>query len=239
MNTQLNTEPTYQTLDSLMRQSITDALQADRLLVTCRNAAEKAIDQAISDAFNYSSPFLKMIKQAVAQSLPIVDVDELAVFTDAVRQVVQKRLANMADETARRQMDIVLEKLLPDATVITMKDFHEAYIAKVRDKHSIDNCECVDSDHEPEHTWTIKKSKNVDGYWDLNIADSEDADRYGKNSISLRFNSGGEPDLHKCWYARVGTSDQLAGSIFCGPLYGFDAMLFRLYTGTAKLHAEI
>lgn len=40
-------EPTYQTLDTLMRQSTEAALQSDKLVEKCKVAAEKAVDEAI------------------------------------------------------------------------------------------------------------------------------------------------------------------------------------------------
>ena len=43
------------------------------------------------------------------------------------------------------------------------------------------------------------------------------------------------PDLHECWNASVGRTDMQLSSLFMGPLFGFDAMVFRLATGTARL----
>lgn len=239
MNTPLNIEPTFQTLDALMRQSTEAALQSDKLADKCRIAAEKAVDEAISAAFSYGSPFRKMVEEAVKAALPIVRVDELNHFTHCVKTVVQTRLVHMADEVAKRQMDVVLEAILPDATVITMKEFHEAYIDKIREAHSVEDCDCYNAEDEPDHTWTIEKSKTIDTYWDLTISAKSNAGRYDSDTTVLRFNSGKEPGFHKCWHARAGNREELVNSLFVGVLHGFDAMLFRLYSGTTELQADI
>lgn len=227
------------TLDDLMRQAVENALSSEALAEKCKVAAVKAIDEAISSAFSYSSPFRKMIEETVKASLPIVKPDELSVFTHCVKTVVQERLVNMADAVAKRQMDEVLAAILPDATVITLKQFQDAYVDRLRNEHSRADCDCFDSDYDPEYSWKIERSKNNDGYWDLIIAPTEGAGRYDKDTMTLRFNSAGDPDFHKCWHANVGKNDELSSSLFVGALYGFDAMLFRLYSGTAKLQAKI
>ncbi len=71
------------------------------------------------------------------------------------------------------------------------------------------------------------------------MSPEEDASRYSaKDVVTLRFRPlEGTEGLHECWHASVGRDDKLVGSIFAGPMYGFDAMVFRLATGTAKLKA--
>lgn len=180
-----------------------------------------------------------MVEEAVKAALPIVHVDDLSHFTHCVRTVVQERLVHMADEVAKRQMNIVLEAIVPDATIITMEEFHKEYIDKIREDNSSDDCDCFDGEDEPEHTWNVEKSKTSDTYWDLTIAPKSHIGRYDSESIVLRFNEGKEPGLHSCWHARAGNRDELGKSLFLGVLHGFDAMMFRLYSGTSELKADI
>lgn len=226
------------TLDEMMKDAIKAALSAEDLHKKCQKAAEAAVAQAIESAFSRSSPFVEMVTKAVKDALPIVRPDELGEFAHAVRIVVQNRLLNLASETARQQMDMVLEKLLPDSRVITIEELREAFVDKVRNKQSISDCECHDSDYEPEITWRTEFSGSVDGWFDLIISDEADASRYsGKDTISLRMKPSSEDkDLQECWYFSVGRSENLStAKLFMGPLYGFDAMAFRLAVGTAKL----
>lgn len=226
------------TLDDMMRDAIKVSLSAEDLHKKCQKAAEAAVAQAIDAAFSRSSPFVEMVTNAVKDALPVVRPDDMGEFAHSVRLVVQNRLLNLASQTARQQMDMVLNKLVPDSKVITIDELREAFIEKVRNEHSIADCECHDSEYEPEITWRTETSKNVDGWFDLIISDEADASRYsGKDTISLRMKPSSEDkDLQECWYFSVGRSDNLStAKLFMGPLYGFDAMAFRLAVGTARL----
>lgn len=226
------------TLDSLMHNAIKVALSAEDLQEKCQKAAERAVAEAIDAAFARRGPFVEMVTNAVKDALPVVRPDDMSQFAHSVRLVVQNRLLNLASETARHQMDMVLKKLIPDSKVITIEELREAFVEKVRNEHSIAGCECHDSDYEPEITWRTEFSESVDGWFDLIISDEADASRFsGKDTISLRMKPSSEDkDLQECWYFSVGRSDNLStAKLFMGPLYGFDAMAFRLAVGTAKL----
>lgn len=230
--------PSSCTLDDMMKDAIKAALSAEDLHEKCQKAAERAISEAIDAAFSRRGPFVEMVTNAVKDALPVVRPDDMSQFAHSVRLVVQKRLLNLASETAQQQMDMVLKKLVPDSTVITIDELREAFIEKVRNKHSISECECHDSDYEPEITWRTEFSESVDGWFDLIISDEADASRYsGKDTISLRMKPSVEDkDLQECWHFSVGRSENLStAKLFMGPLYGFDAMAFRLAVGTARL----
>lgn len=230
-----------QSLDSLVKAAISDAITSDNIAARVKASSEKAIAESIDAAFGYNSDFRKGISKAIAEVIPIAKADDLAVFANAVREVLQRRLANLAADTAREHLDSVLEKLLPESGIITIDELKKAYIEKIKSEESSSDCSCEEYDGDPDITWQIDKGSHGK-YWDLWMSPEEDASRFGgKDVIALRFRNVDNcpEDIHECWNATVGGSDKLVGSLFAGPLYGFDAMVFRLATGTAKLKAKV
>lgn len=227
-----------QSLDVLVKNAINNAICSESVVLKVQAAADKAITEAIDSAFGYNSEFRKGITEAIKSALPIVDATDLATFANAVRSVLQQRLANAASDTARVHLNEVLEKLLPEHSVISIDDLKSEYIDKIRDNASTrDHCDCDEEQDDLEITWVVEPSKDSCKYWDLWMSPEEDAHRYGgKDVVILRFRPvEGSVGLHECWHASVGGKDRLVDSLFQGPLYGFDAMVFRLATGTAKL----
>lgn len=225
-----------QSLDTLITEAITNAITSEAIAKRVQAAAEKAVAESIDAAFGYNSDFRKGIQRAISEILPITKVDDLAVFSHAVREVLQRRLCNLASETAAEHLGTVLESLLPDCTVISIDDLKQEYIDKLKESASRHDCSCEEDHGEPEFAWN-EEHGNHDKYWDIWMSPDPDASRYGgKDVVILRFRPiEGSDGLHECWNASVGGHDSKVGSIFCGPLYGFDAMVFRLATGTAKL----
>ncbi len=223
-----------QSLDSLVTSAISDALTSENIAAKVKASAEKAVSESIDAAFGYNSEFRKGIAKAIAEVVPIPKADDLALFANAVREVLQRRLANLASDTAREHLDELLKKILPDSREIAIDELKKAYIDKIKSEASREY-------DDEEITWKIDKG-NHDKYWDLWMSPEDGASRYsGKDVVALRFRNveGAADDIHECWHASVGGNDKLVGSLFSGPLYGFDAMVFRLATGTAKLKANV
>lgn len=224
------------TLDALVGEAIANALTSESIAKRVQVAAEKAVGEAIDSAFSYGSKFRKGIEESIKQVLPITDADDLAVFGNAVRVLIQRRLTTLASETAAEHLKGVLDHLFPDGRDVTIKKLREAYVEKLKSEASRSDCSCDEGDYEPEYTWK-EETGDHSKYWDLWMSPEEHASRYsGKDVIALRFRPVGDsPDLHECWNAHVGRTDMQLSSLFMGPLFGFDAMVFRLATGTARL----
>jgi histone H3/H4 len=222
------------TIDSLIRESIRNALSSEAIAERVQKAADKAVFESIESVFGYSSAFRKGVSDAIAQALPITRVEDMALFSNAVRELLQKRLANLAHETAAAHLEGVLKSLLPNSTEIGIDELKKAYIDKLKSEASLKDCHCEEDD-DMEFAWNIENSEHRK-YWDLWMSPNESDSRYrGDEVVVLRFKPSETPGLHECWHASVGHNDKLVNSIFSGPLYGFDAMVFRLATGTAKL----
>ncbi len=223
-----------QSLDTLVSEAITNAINSDAIAKKVQAAAEKAITETIDAAFGYNSMFRDGIKKAINHVLPIANADDLAVFGNAVREILQQRLSRLASETAEAHLAKVIDDLLPESPVITMAELREAFVDKLKEEASRADCHCDESDDDLEFAWNIDQGSH-DKYWDLWMSPDEGSSRYDKDVITLRFRPIDGTDLHQCWSANAGRHAEKLPSLFSGPLYGFDAMVFRLATGIANL----
>lgn len=231
---QVAVEASPLTLDQLITQGIQNALQSPTLITAVKVHAEKAVNDAVQSAFGYSSPFREGLTQAVKAALPTVDMDDMASFAVAVRELLQRRFGQMADVTAKANLDHMLNEILPVKTELSYEELRDAFRKKVR-KESGYECSCEDLDSE--YTWDEGESGSCEGYWDLTCALKPGVSRYSdKGVVNLRFRLMKDTrDLHECWAASVGQNAIGVSSLFSGPLYGFDAMVFRLATGHSRL----
>lgn len=226
-------------LNELVAESVEAALKSEAVAEKIKVAAEKAISESITEAFNYRSEFRKNITDTIQEFLPVVNATDLACFANSVRLVIQSRLANLANETARVHIDELLERLIPDNPVITMEELREEFKDSIRE--SSDVCDCEDEGHEPEFLWSVVRDSGALGnYWDLVVSKDPEAGRYDRDTITFRFRDL-ESGVAECWHIDGNgysqREGQKANSLFAGPLRGFDAMAFRLGTGIAKLKA--
>ena len=225
-----------QTLNDVITASINNALNADAIASQVQKVADKAIAEAIESAFNYSSEFRKNLKAMVERAIPVIETDDLVKFTTAVRDVVTNRLKTLSSETAKVHMDELLANLLPDEPVIQMSELKKLYKDKIA---RLDDCYCDgEDDYEDSFKWEIERGESkTQVYFDLLIAEDQSESRYGGKCLVLRFNDHDcEPGLYSCWNINdLRNESGVTGSIFRGAVFGFDAAIFRLGTGAAKL----
>ncbi len=227
-------------LDTLVSEAIRNALNSDSIKERVQKAADKAVDEAIESAFSYSSQFRKQLKANIEQVIPLTNVNDVAVFAHAVRELLQRRLQNLANETAEKHLAEVFEMCIPDDPIITMEDFKKAYIKKLKEEASREShCECEEiEDDEIEYTWEHEQDKHTlfERYSHLYFGPKSCLGQYDRETSSLSLKkSDADPTLLECYYYRHdGKETKL---MFAGPLHGFDALVFRLATGLAKLKA--
>jgi histone H3/H4 len=170
-------EAPVQTLDELIKRGIQNAIQSQAILEAVQKHAEKAVSEAVRSAFDYGSEFRKGIESAIREVLPVIKAEELAQFSVAVREVIQRRLGNLANATAKQHLDEMLQKILPESAEITLEELEQQFKAKVKDSRREPGCHCDDDDEESlEYTWNIDNSQSsvCDGYWDLTAGMSPD-----------------------------------------------------------------
>ena len=218
-------------LDELIAQSIRNAISADSIRAKVEAAADKAIGEAISNAFGYNSPFRKGLEETVKNVIQVPEDKEVAVFANATRELIQRRLTTLASDTAKAHLSEVLEKVLPSNPVVTLKDLEEEFQSKLKQDDSYES-----DGYEADYRWDVEKSttSSLSGYWDLIVSANPNARDFADETIRLRFQpSKDDPELFVCW--NVTGIDKPNKQIFTGPLYGFDLLVWRLATGVAKL----
>lgn len=220
-------------LDTLVQQVIQERINSGDVRKQIEKAATKAIDDAIDSAFGYSSPFRKSMEASIKEVLPVTNPTDLSAFAHAVREVITAKLGSVADETAAKHVGELIESLLPDDPIITLGELHDAFKEKIL-KGS--GCHCDDDGDNLPHTFEIEESTSeITGtkFFHLWCSEEEGASQYGSKVMNFAFHVL-ESGLAECYSVNVGGKKQEYG-MFIGPMYGFDAMVFRLATKTAKL----
>jgi hypothetical protein len=137
------------TLEELIADAVKAALSSDAIKDKVQKATEKAVSESIDSAFSYNSAFRKHLGETIAGLLPVTHENDLARFSQAVREVVKLRLQTCASETAAAHVGSAIDALLPDDPIIYLSDFREAYRDFLREESRSEHCHC-DNDEEPE-----------------------------------------------------------------------------------------
>ena len=189
-------------LDAVVADAVTKALSSESIGNRVQMAAEKAVGEAIENAFGYRGPFRESVKQAIEKVLPLVSSDDLTTFAHAVDSVVKQRLTTLANETAEKYVGELMDNMLPKDPVITLADLREAYVESVREKGR-DDCDCHDYDDEPDITWEIEESDTLGVYFHLWFADTADVSRYSSESSWMAFRTDEETGLAECYAVTI------------------------------------
>lgn len=200
---------------------------------------DKCIKSAVTDLFSYSGPVAKQIKAAVSAAGVMENEQDLGRFTVAVRETVKAKLNNIAEKSAAASVGEMLDKLLPPSCVIKLSELRSLFKQKMASDYA-EEMDDEDFEHdESEYTWKIAESASSKGYWDLTIAEEPDATTWSKGTIFLRFSPCTDSDaLCSCWNSYFGGDEHALKGIFAGPLYGFDAAVWRLASGVSKLERD-
>jgi hypothetical protein len=240
-NSMTDQEKPLDTLEQLIASAIRKSLNSDKLAEVIQKAAAEAVSDSIKQVFSYNSEFRKSASAAIQAAMPIVREGDVAFFTHAVNELVKKRLASAAQKTAEENIGPVLDQLLPPSPVISLAEFKEAFVQKLRDQYASDHdCDSDDiDDDEFDYTWEVKQGSG--DYWHLRISYESDEKSYSTKNLNLAFspyNPSAELSgsvLYECYHCYWSDSDVQWSRMFAGPLYGFDCLLFRIATKIARV----
>lgn len=229
-----------QELTALQRLLVEEAAKqvaAVNFVELVEKEVSKCIKHAVTDLFSYSGPVAKQIKEAVLKAGILTDEDDLGKFTVAVRETVKAKLNNAANKAAAQSVGEMLERLLPEQNVISLKELKRLFREKVnRVSDYAEEDDYEDDEDDGDYLWEISSSSSSVGYWDLAANATRREGKYGNDSVFMRFHPCSEqPELDVCWGIRTGEHKHELQAMFAGPLYGFDAAVWRLGSGVAKL----
>lgn len=226
-----------QTLDDLIAESVSAALNSDSIRIKVQAAAAAAITEAIKDAFGYSGPFRKQIKEAVEKVLPSVSTDDFIDFAAATREIIQTRLASLANETAKQHIQSMLDDMLPGESVIELSELKKEfarYVAELRNQES--GCHCDEDDESSvDFYWEVERSidSTMKQYWYIHCSADEDSSKYSSKNFILRMRED-DDGLSECWSVNM-NNEEIKATMFAGPHFGWIAKLYRLKTGLLKV----
>lgn len=224
-------------IDQMVIEAVNNALTSESVKAAISKAATDMVTRTVQELLSNYGPVCKPLREGLEQAIPIlVDDMQFANFGNIIREVIKRRTANIAEAAAVRQLDEVFDRLLGgNVAVVTLEDIADAF----REDYK----QAKDGNGEQYFTMSLEKSGSTVGYYDLRIDPREGRDEYGSKYV-IRCREAdqhksadeitGERGLLEVWHVTIGDKEYTS-SLFTGPLFNFDAILFRLFTGMVKI----
>ena len=207
-------------LESILATAAIEALKPERIQELMNKHLTKSVDDAISEAFSYRSPFNVMLKEKISQAMP-ADLKDLGRFGDVVlKQVnsyIQQYMEGQAQQITQARMT---ELLKPFDKEITMSKLAEL----LRDKFYVGFYGDCD---EGAPTIIIQRG-NEEGWFDLYADAKQNTSQYSCE-LKARFKQG------ICWDFELKRQCIKATDKYFGCLFNADALILNLYTGQTKV----
>lgn len=185
---------------------------------------EKKLTETIVDAIgshlrsysDFGQAIQKQVQQAIGVDLERADLPS---YNDFVLKVIRKQLDSAMADTAAKQLEENMAKLLVKAPAeITLQQLVDDFI------------EAFKEDREgQEFTLHIDHSSYGFKYVCLDVEE-------GKGEYSCDFRIGVDRDGH-VFSLQLGGKD-VTKTLFVGPIYGFERAVFQLYTAKTKIVIE-
>ena len=208
-------------LESILATASIEAFQPERIQALMNEHLTKSVDDAISEAFSYRSPFNTMLKEKISQAMP-ADLENLGRFGDVVlKQVnsyIQQYMEGQAQQMLQQQMAELLE---PFNKEITMSKLAELLRDKFYDGFYGD-CD------ESAPTIIIDRG-NEDGWFDL-YADAKQYTSKYSCELKARFRKNGV-----CWSFELKSHPLNNKDKYFSCLFNTDALILNIYTGQTKV----
>lgn len=183
----------------------------------------ETIDRIICDILRNYSDFGKALQKKIETDLNI-DLSKLSFdgYNDVVLKILSRKLNHIADETIKKQMTDFLGKLLqePPAEIrlsTLMEDFMECHEEEARDQG-----------------------------WDSPSLHVESSD---SRFIHVYIDKVPDKDKYECAYSMMIFDGNIsnvkiegkdvAKTMFIGPLYDFDKLIFQLYAAKTNIIVDI
>lgn len=216
-------------LENTVAAALEKALSADAVRAKVEEAVEKVVDSAIRDAFSTYGEFAQTVKAAVADLVPhSVDIEGAANFNYAIKQAITLRLKQVNDERIAQAIGPMLDELLaPMPSEVTLSELVKQAIVLWSDDYQRQGASRP-------YVHVEKTTGIVEGYHHIFI--DPDGNKAGEYSFS-RYSAAIQIDVTDkgdVYGLKVHGAD-IRQSIFAGPFFGFERVLFNLYTNKTRL----
>lgn len=216
-------------LENTVAAALEKALSAEVVRTKVEEALDKVVDSAIKDAFSPYGDFAKVVKQSIAGLVPhSVDIEGAANFNHGIKQAITTRLKRVNDERISQAISPMLDELLePMPAEITLSELIKQAMVHWSDdyhRHGADRPYI----HVEETTGIVAGYHHIHLDPDGNKQHEYGFSRYNA-AIQIDVNDNGEV------YGLKVSGDEAHKRIFAGPFFGFERMLFNLYTCKTRL----
>ena len=207
-------------LESILATASIEAFQPERIQALMNKHLTKSVDDAISEAFSYRSPFNTMLKEKISQAMP-ADMEDLGRFGDVVLKQVNGYIQQYMEGQAQQMLQTQMAELLkPFDKEITMSKLAEL----LRDKFYggfYGDCE------ESSPTIIIQQGKE-EGWFDLYADAKQNTSQYSCE-LQARFKNG------LCWSFELNNQSINSRNKYFSCLFNADALILNLYTRQTKV----
>ena len=207
-------------LESILATASIEAFQPERIQELMNKHLTKSVDDAISEAFSYRSPFNVMLKEKISQAMP-ADLEDLGRFGDVVLKQVNGYIQQYMEGQAQQMLQTQMTELLkPFDKEITMSKLAELLRDKFYDGFYGD-CE------ERQPTFIIERG-NEEGWFDLYADAKRNTSKYSCE-LQVRFKKG------ICWSFELKSHLLNHRNKYFSCLFNADALILNLYTRQTKV----
>lgn len=208
-------------LEVAMQVAFDRMVKAGKLDQIVEAKVQKAVEEVVSDAFSYNSPFRESLKEHLKNNIT-VDLSSigLGAYNDFILKVIKAKLDASVFRFAEKQIGETMDKLLKPAPVeIKLSELVEQF------KEFVHN----DEDRDGGISCHIESSETISGYSTVRL-DSKPRVAARDCRYDIALNKNGE-----VYRIALPYTGDITKKIFAGPFYRFEQTLFQLYAAKTRL----
>lgn len=212
-------------LEETIASAVAEAVAVDRIGTIIKTQVQKAVDDAVQSAFNYHSPFRKVLEKSVAEMMPhALELDKQADWNHFVTHSINQRLSEVNDDRFKQAILPVLDKLLePAPASVKLSQLLKSIADYWHDQEDYTGTPWM-------HIETSSVISSV--YKEIYISKEKPRSMY-QAEIQLRVKDEGV-----VWGVKLYEKD-IEKQKFVGPLFNFEQELFQLYACKTKIEFDV
>src|SRR5574343_67600 len=216
-------------LDGIITKAVRDALEPEHLHGVIQKTVAETIDYAITSALSRHSTFgrdvAKYLEDVCRFDAAVLDNEQGAKTTHALGQFVRARIAKLNDEKMAQAVGGMLDAILqPLPPVMKLSEIVQQAVSDWSDNYG--------EARQGQPTVIVDDAGGVvQGYWHIYLDPEHGKHKY---SCSVKFDINATGDVYKMYVS----GENIGKTMFAGPHYGFEQLLFQLYTNKVKIEVD-
>lgn len=216
-------------IEGIVTNAVSKALSYDNVSVLVERMVDYTVKEAIEQSLRRHSEFgravSKHVEQVVKFDATLLSEHEGPKFTHAIGQIIRAKVAALNNDAMKRAIEPMLDEILkPMPQVMKLSD-----LVKIAVDDWSDDC---GEPREGRPTVIVERKEGIlSDYFQIYL-DKEHKSRSSGCGYALRCNQVGEV------YSMRIYGTEIKNSLFAGPFYHFDALLFQLYTNKVRIEVD-